>query len=204
VRRVRQRTDVLRTGQLLERIDGKPRNRGASSFLAVSRLLLDNGAMRRLTLLAVVALVGAAVPAQGQTASRSVVLHFTIFQQATHRHVHPPAGDAGDSYSTKLILTNAVAQMGKAVGGHEGSMDFAYTLSGSCAGGGGCTGTTDIQTLTHFLDGTITAASKNVPLGKRPFVVKVISGTGAYKGVTGRVEIAPKGDPKTDYFLTLP
>jgi hypothetical protein len=32
----------------------------------------------------------------------------------------------------------------------------------------------------------------------------VISGTGAYKGVQGKVEIAPKGDPKTDYFLTLP
>ena len=159
---------------------------------------------RRLTLLALVLLLGAAVPAQGQTATKSLVLHFTIFQQATHRHVHPPAGDAGDSYSTKLILTNAVVQLGKAVGGHEGSMDFAYTLSGSCAGAGGCTGTTDIQTVTHFLDGTITAASNKVPLGKRPFVVQIQSGTGAYRGVKGRIEIAPKGDPKTDYFLTLP
>ena len=159
---------------------------------------------RRLTLLGVVLLLGAAVPAQGETATKTLVLHFTIFQEATHRHVHPPAGDAGDSYSTFLILTNAVAQLGKAVGGHEGRMSFAYTLSGSCAATAGCTGTTDIQTVTHFLDGTVTANSSNVPLGKRPFVVKVISGTGAYKGVQGRVEIAPKGDAKTDYFLTLP
>ena len=188
----------------MEGIIGKPRRRGASSFLTTFADLVHNVAVRRVALLAVVLLLGGTVPAEGQTATKTLVLHFTIFQEATHRHVHPPAGDAGDSYSTTLILTNAVAQMGKAVGGHEGNMSFAYTLSGSCAGTGGCSGTTDIQTLTHFKDGTITAQSNNVPLGKRPFVVKVISGTGAYKGVTGRVEIAPKGDPKTDYFLTLP
>jgi hypothetical protein len=159
---------------------------------------------RRFTLLALVLLLGAAVPAQGQTATKTLVLHFTIFQEATHRHVHPPAGDAGDSYSTTLVLTNAVPQLGKGVGGHEGSMSFAYTLSGSCGTTAGCSGTTDITTVTHFLDGTITANGTKVSLGKRPFVVQVVSGTGAYKGVKGRVEIAPKGDPKTDYFLTLP
>jgi len=159
---------------------------------------------RRLTLLALVLLLGAALPAQGQTRTKTLALHFTIFQEATHRHVHPPPGDAGDSYSTTLILTNAVAQLGKAIGKHEGSMSFAYTLSGACGTTAGCTGTTDIQTVTHFVDGTVTAASNNVPLGKRPFVVKVISGTGAYKGVQGRVEIAPKGNALTDYFLTLP
>jgi hypothetical protein len=159
---------------------------------------------RRFTLLALVLLLGAAVPAQGQTATKTLVLHFTIFQEATHRHVHPPAGDAGDSYSTTLVLTNAVAQLGKGVGGHEGSMSFAYTLNGACGTTAGCTGTTDIATVTHFLDGTITANGTKVSLGKRPFVVQVISGTGAYKGVKGRIEIAPKGDPKTDYFLTLP
>ena len=201
---MRQRTDVLGTGRLFEGINGKPRNRGASPFLMCGAVLVDNAAVRRLTLLAFVLLLGAAVPAQGQTATKSLVLHFTIFQEATHRHVHPPAGDAGDTYSTKLILTNAVAQLGKAVGKHEGSMSFAYTLRGSCGTTAGCSGTTDIQTLTHFLDGTITAVGVKVSLGKRPFVVQVISGTGAYKGVKGRVEIAPKGDPKTDYFLTLP
>jgi hypothetical protein len=165
----------------------------------------QNARVRRsLALLVFVLLLGAAVPAEGQTRTKTLALHFTIFQEATHRHVHPPPGDAGDSYSTTLVLTNAVAQLGKAVGKHEGSMSFAYTLSGSCAGTSGCSGTTNIQTVTHFLDGTVTANSNNVPLGKRPFVVKVISGTGAYKGVTGRVEIAPNGDPKTDYFLTLP
>jgi hypothetical protein len=159
---------------------------------------------RRFTLLAFVLLLGAAVPAQGQTATKTLVLHFTIFQEATHRHVGPPAGDAGDSYSTRLVLTNAVAQLGKGVGGHEGSMSFSYTLSGSCGTTAGCTGTTNIQTVTHFLDGTITANGIKVSLGKRPFVVQVVSGTGAYKGVKGKVEIAPNGDPKTDYFLTLP
>jgi hypothetical protein len=159
---------------------------------------------RRFTLLGLVLLLGAALPAQGQTATKTLVLHFTIFQEATHRHVHPPAGDAGDSYSTRLVLTNAVTQLGKGVGGHEGSMSFAYTLSGACGTTAGCTGTTNIQTVTHFLDGTITANGIKVSLGKRPFVVQVVSGTGAYKGVKGRIEIAPKGDPKTDYFLTLP
>jgi hypothetical protein len=133
-----------------------------------------------------------------------MTLSFTIFQEATHRHVHPPAGDAGDSYSTTLILINAVPQFGKAVGAHVGSMSFAYTLSGNCAAAGGCSGTTDITTFTHLPGGTITAASKKVPLGKRPFVVAVQSGTGAFAGAKGSVLIAPGGDAKQSYVLTLP
>jgi hypothetical protein len=133
-----------------------------------------------------------------------MTLSFTIFQEATHRHAHPPPGDAGDSYSTTLLLNNAVPQFGKGVGSHVGSMSFAYTLSGNCASASGCTGTTNITTVSYLPGGTITAASNNVPLGKRPFVVQVQSGTGAFKGVKGKVEIAPGGDAKQSYVLTLP
>ncbi len=159
--------------------------------------------MRRLTLVVLALLLGAVVPAQGQS-TRSLVLNFTIIQQATQRHVHPPAGDAGDVFSTTLVLINVGVQFGRAPGAHVGTMAFAYTLSGSCGTTGGCIGTTDITTLTKLPGGTITAASKKVPLGARPFVVQVQSGTGAFAGVKGKVEIAAKGNAVTDYVLRLP
>jgi hypothetical protein len=160
---------------------------------------------RLLTLIGLVLLVPPVVSAQAQQRATSLDLKFTIIQEATFRHPHPPEGDAGDSFSTTLVLINAAAQLGKPLGQRVGTMGFAYTLSGVCSGAGsGCKGTTDIQTFTKLPGGTITANSNKVPLGARPFVVKVLSGTGAFKGAQGSVEIAPSGDAKTSYILTLP
>jgi hypothetical protein len=164
--------------------------------------------MRRgLILASLVLLLGVVAPAQGQPAkTKSVVFNFTITQLATLRHAHPPAGKTGVYLSTKLLLNNSVAQLGRANGIRAGSMTFQYVINGSCGtgGAGGCAGTTDIWTVTTLPGGTISAASNRISLGKRPFVVQVQSGTGVFKGATGRVEIAAQGNAVTSIFLTLP
>ena len=152
-------------------------------------------------------LLGAVAPAQGQRAkTKSLDLNFTITQQATLRHAHPPPGKTGVYLSTTLLLNNSVAQLGRANGAHVGSMSFQYVINGSCGTGGpgGCAGTTDIWTVTTLPGGTISAASNRISLGKRPFIVQVQSGTGVFKGATGKVEIAAQGNAVTSILLTLP
>jgi hypothetical protein len=162
---------------------------------------------RRLGLLGLVLVFSVVAPAQGGHAkTKSLVLNFDITQLATLRHAHPPAGKTGVYLSTTLLLDNSVAQLGRGAGAHVGSMSFQYVINGACgtAGPGGCAGTTDMWTVTTLPGGTISAASDRFPLGKRPFVVQVRSGTGVFKGATGRVEIAAKGNAVTSIFLTLP
>ena len=162
--------------------------------------------MRRILILVGFVLPFAVVtPAHGRT-EKSLVLQFDITQEATLRHAHPPAGKTGIYLSTTLLLDNAAAQFGRGTGAHVGSMSFQYVINGSCgtAGPGGCAGTTDMWTVTTLPGGTISAASNRIPLGKRPFVVQVQSGTGAFRGAKGRVEIAAKGNAVTSIFLTLP
>jgi hypothetical protein len=162
---------------------------------------------RPLSLVSLVLLFGVVAPAQGRHAkTKSLVLNFDITQLATLRHAHPPAGKTGVYLSTTLLLNNTVAQLGRGAGAHAGSMSFQYVINGACgtAGPGGCAGTTDMWTVSTLPGGTISAASNRFPLGKRPFVVQVQSGTGVYKGVTGRIEIAAKGNAVTSMFLTLP
>jgi hypothetical protein len=162
---------------------------------------------RSLILVSFVLLFGVVAPAQGRHAkTKSLVLNFDITQQATLRHAHPPAGKTGVYLSTTLLLNNSVAQLGRGPGAHVGSISFQYVINGSCgtAGPGGCAGTTDIWTVTTLPGGTISAASNRISLGKRPFVVQVQGGTGVFKGATGRVEIAAKGNAVTSIFLTLP
>ena len=166
--------------------------------------------MRRfLILVGLLLLVPPVLSAQGHSAQgqgkSSVVLKFKIIQQATFRHPHPPDGDPGDSFSTTLVLINIGEQLGKATGRRVGTMSFAYTLSGACgADSPGCRGTTDIQTVSKLPGGTIAANGVKVPLGVRPFVVKVISGTGAFKGASGSVAIAPFFQSTETYTLSVP
>lgn len=162
--------------------------------------------MRRLLIVISLALsLAVVIPAQGRT-EKSLVLQFDITQEATLRHAHPPAGKTGIYLSTTLLLDNSVSQLGYGPGARVGSMSFQYVINGSCgtAGPGGCAGTTDMWTVTRLPGGTISAASNRFPLGKRPFVVQVQNGTGAFKGAKGRVEIAAKGNAVTSIFLTLP
>ena len=160
---------------------------------------------RSLILLTLVPLLGIVAPAQGRS-TKSLVLNFDITQLATMRHPKPPAGKTGVYLSTTLLLNNSVAQLGRGSGARVGSMSFQYVINGSCGTGGpgGCTGTTDIWTVTTLPGGTISAASNRVSLGKRPFVVQVQSGTGTFKGAKGRVEISAQGNAVTSIFLTLP
>jgi hypothetical protein len=159
---------------------------------------------RLLILVGLILLVPPVLSAQGQRTS-SVVLKFKIIQQATFRHPHPPDGDAGDGFSTTLILINIGDQFGKPTGRRVGTMTFAYTLSGACgADSPGCRGTTNIQTFSKLPGGTITADGTKVPLGVRPFVVHVLKGTGTFKGATGSVAIAPFFQSTETYTLSVP
>jgi hypothetical protein len=160
---------------------------------------------RSLSLVSLVLLFGLMAPAQG-LAAKSLVLNFDITQLATLRHDHPPTGKTGVYLSTTLLLNNSAAQLGRGPGAQVGSLSFQYVINGSCGtgGGAGCAGTTDIWTVTTLPGGTISAASNRIPLGRRPFVVQVQGGTGAFKGAKGTVQIAAKGNAVTSIFLTLP
>ena len=164
--------------------------------------------MRRwiLTLAGVLALSALALPiAGGQAAARRVVFKVTLVQEATYRHAHPPVGDPGDTFSTTLRLNAIGSVLGFPSGTPMGTMAFTWgPLNGSCStAAASCSGTTTISTLTRLPGGTITAGAVDVSLAKG-IVVPVQGGTGIFKGVTGKISIAPS-DVAVDIFeLTLP
>ena len=117
------------------------------------------GVRKLLPLLAVVSLL---VPATAGATHHGTAetLTFRIFQTATIRTAQPPAGDAGDIFTTMLILYNSTDQLGKKTGATVGNMKFSYTLQGSCSTtGSGCKGTADITTVSKLPGGTISASS---------------------------------------------
>jgi hypothetical protein len=163
--------------------------------------------MRRLvTVLAVVSLlVGSSVADARTTAATK--LHFTvrIDQGPTYRHPHPPAGDAGDVFSTTLTMFANEPEFGKSTNAKLGTMTFSYTLHGSCSSAAaGCSGTTSIQTLTTFPGGTLVADRNNVPFTNAGFVLPIQSGTGRFAGATGSVAVAPAGQAQSNYTIVLP
>src|ERR1700691_3672010 len=86
-----------------------------------------------------------ALPAAG--AGKSVVITVRIIQEETLQHPHPPP--VGLVLSTTLRLFAVGSVLGFPNNTYLGTMDFSYQLHGSCsAGGTGCTGTTNLQTLT--------------------------------------------------------
>jgi hypothetical protein len=159
---------------------------------------------RSATLIGSLALAGSVLPAAGQT---STTLAFTvrITQGATFRHPHPPPGDQGDVFSTTLTLFAMDPRFGKDKNAKLGTMSFTWTFRGACSSTGvGCTGTSNIDTLTRLPGGTITANRKNVPLSHLPFVVPIQKGTGRFTGATGSIAIAPAGHALSIYKITLP
>jgi hypothetical protein len=85
-----------------------------------------------------------------------------------------------------------------------GSMSFTYLLHGKCgASVAGCTGTTDLKTVTTFPGGTISAGGPKITLTSG-LIVPITKGTGAFKGATGSIVIAPNDAATSIYRLTLP
>jgi hypothetical protein len=162
------------------------------------------GVRKLLPLLALVSLLAPAAAGASHHGTGET-LTFRIFQTATIRTPGPPAGDAGDVFTTTLILYNTADQVGRKTGANVGNMKFSYTLQGACStSGSGCKGTADITTVSKLPGGTITASSPKVPLSKTPYVVTVTGGTGSWKGVKGTIQVAPAGDALNIYKLVLP
>jgi len=161
---------------------------------------------RSLTALALASAAAAVLAAAGQPAHRAV-MKFTvrISQGPTVRRPMPPAGDAGDIFSTTLTEFATSTIFGTAGGNKVGTMSFSYVLHGSCSStAAGCSGNSDITTVTTFPGGTISAAKKAVPFSKAGFVIPIQSGTGKFKGATGVIAVAPNGQALTSYSITLP
>jgi hypothetical protein len=161
---------------------------------------------RSLTALALVALLAAATAGSARPAHHSV-LKFTvrISQGPTFRHPHPPAGDAGDVFSTTLTEFATSTIFGTGGGKKVGEMSFSYVLHGTCSStAAGCSGNSDITTVTTLPGGTLSAARKAVPFSKAGFVLPIQSGTGKFKGATGVIAVAPNGQALTTYSITLP
>jgi hypothetical protein len=143
----------------------------------------------------------------GTKAGKTRALNFKVrlIQEQTFRHPHPPDGNDGDTFSTTLRLFSIGTVLGVGDGTPIGTMSFNWgPLNGSCSSSAaGCSGTTNLQTITKLPGGTITAGGKNVSLAKG-LIVPVVSGTGIFKGVGGSIAIAPGLDPEDVFKLTLP
>ena len=129
----------------------------------------------------------------------------TLIQEETLRHPHPPAGNAGDTFSTTLRLNAVGSVLGFPPGTPMGTMAFTWgPLSGSCSSSAAsCSGTTNIQTVTRLPGGTITAGSNNISLSDG-IIVPVQGGTGIFKGVSGTIQIAPLGVAVDVFHLVMP
>jgi hypothetical protein len=143
----------------------------------------------------------ASAPAQlsssTHAATRSVTINVRLIQEVTY---HLPGG----WLSTTLHLFAIGEQIGFPPNTFLGSMSFTYLLHGHCgASVAGCSGTTDLKTVTTFPGGTISASGLSISLTSS-LVVPITSGTGAFKGVTGSIVIAPDDAAMSIYRLTLP
>ena len=162
--------------------------------------------MRRCILPTLVAVALAiSLPATSQGAKGPITFKVTLVQEATVRHPHPPAGDAGDTFSTVLKLNAVGTVLGHPNGTPMGSMAFTWgPLKGSCSSNAPeCSGTTNILTLTKLPGGTITANGINVSLANG-IILPVEGGTGIFNGVKGKVYVAPGGDHVDVFKLQMP
>jgi hypothetical protein len=163
--------------------------------------------MRRLLLFAVAiaSLLTASVAAEGQSrSSANIQATVKITQGVTKRIPHPPDGDTNDVFSVVLTLFAIKPAFGKTEDQRIGDMTFSYVLHGKCGSfGEGCKGTVDVQTRTRLPDGTLTAIGNALPI-RAPFIVTINKGTGRYAGAKGRILIAPEGQPRNVFEITVP
>jgi hypothetical protein len=162
--------------------------------------------MKRLTVFLLVLLVAAAAvaPGQGARGASKMTVTLRIIQGVTQRIQAPPDGDAGDTFWVDLTLFTTKNDFNAAPNTRVGHMRFSYLLHGSCAANGnGCSGTVDITTTSKLPGGTLTASIKGTKI-RQPFVVKIKSGTGRFKGAKGTIVIAPDGAARNVYNIRLP
>jgi len=161
--------------------------------------------MRRVGLVGIVALLAAAVAVPGESkSSTNINVTLKIIQGVTKRIPHPPDGDTGDVFQVVLTLFAIKPEFGKDAEARVGQMTFSYVLHGKCsATGTGCKGTVDVQTQSKLPDGTINAAANGLPI-RAPFIVLIKKGTGRYAGAKGQVVIAPEGQARNIYQITVP
>lgn len=164
--------------------------------------------MRRLLVtVCLLSLLATALVAPGQTKSSGSVMSFKVklIQEATYRTPHPPDGNENDVFTVTLRLFAVGPLFGKPDKAFLGTMLFSYTFHGACSSaGGGCTGTTNLNTTTKLPGGTITANGTKISLGHLPYVVPILSGTGAFRGAKGTIAIAPSGIAEDVYTVKLP
>jgi hypothetical protein len=145
-----------------------------------------------------------AATAQAKPASHVLALKLSIIQHGTVRTPHPPLGDAGDLFTTTLLLNNTTPALGKVAGASVGAMIFAYVLHGTCSTESCAGATADITATSRFPGGTVIATENGVRLGHPPIVIPITKGTGAYKGATGEVTIGAAASPYNTYRIVLP
>ncbi len=176
--------------------------RGAVTFAAVVGLALAYGGTAFPASTARAEVSGQTAVLANRAATKSVVITVRLIQEATYQHPHPPP--IGLVLSTTLRLYAVGTVLGLPNNTFLGTMSFTYQLHGSCSSSAaGCTGTTNLQTVTSFPGGTITADGDHISLSSG-LVVPVQSGTGIFKGVSGSIEIAPGGAASSVYRLKLP
>jgi hypothetical protein len=171
--------------------------------LNIIRESRQNAPVPRVVLLALVALV-LAVPAAAAGKSHTETLVLGIAQHGTVRTPHPPLGDAGDVFTTTLLLSNTTAALGKPAKASVGAMTFQYVLHGTCSTESCAGATADIVATSRLPGGTIVATANGVKLGRPPILVPITRGTGAFKGVTGMLAVGAASSPINTYKLKLP
>jgi hypothetical protein len=154
-------------------------------------------------LLALVGLL--AVPTSQAWAARHVMdVKVAILQHGTTRDPHPPLGDAGDVFTTTLLLNNTVPAFDRPAKASVGSMFFQYVLHGACSTETCSGATADIVATSRLPGGTIIASENGVKLGRPPIVIPITKGTGVYKGATGSMAVGAASAPFNTYHIILP
>jgi len=162
-------------------------------------------ARRLVSLAALVLLAASPAVAAGKThKAHTLTLNLNISQHGTVRTPHPPDGDAGDVFTTTLLLSNTVPALNHGRGASVGSMLFQYVLHGKCSTESCAGATADIVATSRIPGGTIICAENGVKLGRPPIVLPITKGTGAFKGATGSVTIGAESNPVNTYHITLP
>jgi hypothetical protein len=164
-----------------------------------------------ITLTLISVLVGASAAAGqssvGKASAGKEVFTVRYIQEATYRTVHPPAGDAGDVFSTTLRLFAVNTVLGFPNNTPLGTMAFDWSFSGSSvfvcsSSSSGCKGTINLTTVTKLPGGTMTTSNQGVSLA-HGLVVPITKGTGIFKGVKGTISIDPNSSSNDIYSLTL-
>jgi hypothetical protein len=159
----------------------------------------------RLPVTLVVLLALLAVSAgQARSARHVIDLKVAILQHGTTREPHPPLGDAGDVFTTTLLLNNTVPALGRAAKASVGSMLFQYVLHGACSTESCAGATADIVATSRLPGGTIVASENGVKLGRPPIVIPITKGTGVFKGATGSMAVGAASAPFNTYHIILP